>query len=199
MSRFVKSIIDFFHETSSGAQWTLVSGLARRKACARAQLFCTWSRPIRFNQSELMKFNWHQMWNCRNSLFNREMRLRGIRFHKIPVRGPVWESMVPPRHFWYLVNSSPLYKWSWFIQWCGWINISGYLTEIKRLRCIISRLYQSIIHYQIIVGKIKGVGSDCISRAHSAICGKLGTDLQAYTLSPGTKSPTNPIFRKVNT
>ena len=34
---------------------------------------------------------------------------------------------------------------------------------------------------------------------HSAIWGKLGTALQAYTLNPCTKFPPNPTSRKVNT
>ena len=46
---------------------------------------------------------------------------------------------------------------------------------------------------------MKGLGSDCISRAHSAIWGKLGTALQAYTLDPYTKFTPNPTSRKVNT
>ena len=46
---------------------------------------------------------------------------------------------------------------------------------------------------------LKGLGSDCISRAHSAIWGKLCTALQAYNLNPSTKFPPNPTSRKVNT
>ena len=46
---------------------------------------------------------------------------------------------------------------------------------------------------------LKGLGPDCISRAYSAIWGKLGTALQAYTLSPCTKFPQNHTSRKVNT
>ena len=42
----------------------------------------------------------------------------------------------------------------------------------------------------------KGLWSDCISRAHSAIWGKLGT---AYTLNPCTKFPPNPTSAKVIT
>ena len=34
---------------------------------------------------------------------------------------------------------------------------------------------------------------------HSAICSKLGTALQAYTLNPCTKFAANPTSRKVNT
>ena len=44
----------------------------------------------------------------------------------------------------------------------------------------------------------QGLGSDCISRAHSAVSWKLGTALQAYTLNPCTKFPQNPTSRKVN-
>ena len=46
---------------------------------------------------------------------------------------------------------------------------------------------------------LQGVGSDCISRANSAIRGKLVTALQAYTLNPSTKFPPNPTSRKINT
>ena len=46
---------------------------------------------------------------------------------------------------------------------------------------------------------LKGLGSDCISRAHSAIWGKLGTALQAYTLKPCNKFPQKPTSRRVNT
>ena len=45
----------------------------------------------------------------------------------------------------------------------------------------------------------EGLRSDCISRAHSAIWGILGTALQAYTLNPCTKFSPNPTSRKVNT
>ena len=45
---------------------------------------------------------------------------------------------------------------------------------------------------------VKGLGPDCISKALSAIWGKLGTALQPYTLNPRTKFPPNPT-RKVNT
>ena len=56
---------------------------------------------------------------------------------------------------------------------------------------------------QIDNGKIwlhtKGWGLSAKLRKHSAIWGKLGTALQAYTLSPCTKFPPNPTSRKVNT
>ena len=42
----------------------------------------------------------------------------------------------------------------------------------------------------------KGLGSDCISRAHCSIWEKLGTALQAYTLNPCTKLPPNLTSRK---
>ena len=45
----------------------------------------------------------------------------------------------------------------------------------------------------------KLLGSDCISRAHCAIWGKLGTALQAYTLDPCTKFPPYSTSRKDNT
>ena len=43
---------------------------------------------------------------------------------------------------------------------------------------------------------IKGLGSDCISRAHSAIWGELGTALQAYTLNPGPSFPQILLLKK---
>ena len=45
----------------------------------------------------------------------------------------------------------------------------------------------------------KGWGLSAKLGKHSAIWGKLGTALQAYTLSPCTKFPPNPTSRKVNT
>ena len=45
----------------------------------------------------------------------------------------------------------------------------------------------------------KGWGLSVKLGKHSAIWGKLGTALQAYTLSPCTKFPPNPTSRKVNT
>ena len=39
----------------------------------------------------------------------------------------------------------------------------------------------------------QGLGSDCVSKAQSAILGKLGTALQAYTLDPCNKFPPNQI------
>ena len=45
----------------------------------------------------------------------------------------------------------------------------------------------------------KGWGQSAKLGTHSAICSKLGTALQAYTLSPCTKFPPNPTSRKVNT
>ena len=47
--------------------------------------------------------------------------------------------------------------------------------------------------------KPKGWGLSAKLGKHSAIWGKLGTALQAYTLSPCTKFPPNPTSRKVNT
>ena len=45
----------------------------------------------------------------------------------------------------------------------------------------------------------KGWGQSAKLGTHSAICSKLGTALQAYTLNPCTKFPPNPTSRKVNT
>ena len=45
----------------------------------------------------------------------------------------------------------------------------------------------------------KGWGLSAKLGKHSAIWGKLGTALQAYTLNPCTKFPPNPTSRKVNT
>ena len=45
----------------------------------------------------------------------------------------------------------------------------------------------------------KGWGQSAKLGKHSAIWGKLGTALQAYTLNPCTKFPPNPTSRKVNT
>ena len=44
----------------------------------------------------------------------------------------------------------------------------------------------------------KGWGQGAKLGKHSAICSKLGTALQAYTLNPCTKFAANPTFRKVN-
>ena len=46
---------------------------------------------------------------------------------------------------------------------------------------------------------LKGWGQSVKLGPHSAIWGKLGTALQAYTLNPCTKFPPNPTSRKVNT
>ena len=46
---------------------------------------------------------------------------------------------------------------------------------------------------------LKGWGLSAKLGKHSAIWGKLGTALQAYTLNPSTKFPPNPTSRKVNT
>ena len=45
----------------------------------------------------------------------------------------------------------------------------------------------------------KGWGLSAKLGKHSAIWGKLGTALQAYTLNPCTKFPPNPTSREVNT
>ena len=45
----------------------------------------------------------------------------------------------------------------------------------------------------------KGWGQSAKLGTQSAICSKLGTALQGYTLSPCTKFPPNPTSRKVNT
>ena len=47
--------------------------------------------------------------------------------------------------------------------------------------------------------KCKGWGQSVKLGPHSAIWGKLGTALQAYTLNPCTKFPPSPTSRKVNT
>ena len=47
--------------------------------------------------------------------------------------------------------------------------------------------------------RCKGWGQSAKLGKHSAIWGKLGTALQAYTLNPCTKFPPNPTSRKVNT
>ena len=49
------------------------------------------------------------------------------------------------------------------------------------------------------VKNVKGWGQNAKLGPHSAIWGKLGTALQAYTLNPCTKFPPNPTSRKVNT
>ena len=48
-------------------------------------------------------------------------------------------------------------------------------------------------------GRGKGWGQSAKLGTHSAICSKLGTALQAYTLNPCTKFAANPTSRKVNT
>ena len=57
-------------------------------------------------------------------------------------------------------------------------------------------------HWLQVVGDVpawKGWGLSAKLGKHSAIWGKLGTALQAYTLNPCTKFPPNPTSRKVNT
>ena len=49
------------------------------------------------------------------------------------------------------------------------------------------------------ISDLKGWGLSAKLGKHSAIWGKLGTALQAYTLNPCTKFPPNPTSRKVNT
>ena len=53
--------------------------------------------------------------------------------------------------------------------------------------------------YHFGLGCQKGWGLSAKLGKHSAIWGKLGTALQAYTLNPCTKFPPNPTSRKVNT
>ena len=52
---------------------------------------------------------------------------------------------------------------------------------------------------ECILKNSKGWGQSVKLGPHSAIWGKLGTALQAYTLNPCTKFPPNPTSRKVNT
>ena len=51
----------------------------------------------------------------------------------------------------------------------------------------------------LVTGHRKGWGQSAKLGKHSAIWGKLGTALQAYTLNPCTKFAANPTSRKVNT
>ena len=50
-----------------------------------------------------------------------------------------------------------------------------------------------------VLARTKGWGQSAKLGPHSAIWGKLGTALQAYTLNPCAKFPPNPKSRKVNT
>ena len=52
---------------------------------------------------------------------------------------------------------------------------------------------------KIVKSSHKGWGLSVKLGKHSAIWGKLGTALQAFTLNPCTKFPPNPTSRKVNT
>ena len=54
-------------------------------------------------------------------------------------------------------------------------------------------------HFNYLSNFLKGWGQSVKLGPHSAIWGKLGTALQAYTLNPCTKFPPNPTSRKVNT
>ena len=59
------------------------------------------------------------------------------------------------------------------------------------------KFLMEILNFQHIF--FKGWGLSAKLGKHSAICRKLGTALQAYTLNPCTKFPPNPTSRKVNT
>ena len=57
---------------------------------------------------------------------------------------------------------------------------------------------RSIEHNSVKRNILKGWSLSAKLGKHSAIWGKLGTALQAYTLNPCTKFPPNPTSRKAN-
>ena len=65
------------------------------------------------------------------------------------------------------------------------------------------RLCVAILQVETVLADLqyfcKGWGLSAKLGKHSAIWGKLGTALQAYTLNPCAKFTPNPISRKVNT
>ena len=65
-------------------------------------------------------------------------------------------------------------------------------TEMTRFTKLIDHSIFSLCFY-------KGWGLSAKLGKRSAIWGKVGTALQAYTLNPCTKFPPNPTSRKVNT
>ena len=125
----------------------------------------------------------------------------------IPLRAP-WPLWPPPRPW-------PLWStWAWAGHRVAKFTMKLPKTTIRKsykrigLSCNIwflspfLKLPRTIIWKKWIAARndnLQGVGSDCISRANSAIRGKLGTALQAYTLNPSTKFPPNPTSRKINT
>ena len=125
----------------------------------------------------------------------------------IPLRAP-WPLWPPPRPW-------PLWStWAWAGHRVAKFTMKLPKTTIRKsykrigLSCNIwflspfLKLPRTIIWKKWIAARndnLQGVGSDCISRANSAIRGKLGTALQAYTLNPCTKFPPNPTSKKVNT
>ena len=66
------------------------------------------------------------------------------------------------------------------------------VAQVKKCSCCQCHLPD----FQILA---KGWGLSAKLGKHSAIWGKLGTPLQAYTLNPCAKFPPNPTSRKVNT
>ena len=65
--------------------------------------------------------------------------------------------------------------------------------------CCHSSVEPQLVAVLLVAGRQKGWGLSAKLGKHSAIWGKLGTALHAYTLNPCTKFPTNPTSRKVNT
>ena len=55
------------------------------------------------------------------------------------------------------------------------------LLDLRSVKNSVYSNFQAIHVSEVPLTLFKGLGSDCISRAHSVIWGKLGTALQAYT------------------
>ena len=64
---------------------------------------------------------------------------------------------------------------------------------------LLAPVVENLLELATIAFMLKGWGQNAKLGPHSAIWGKLGTALQAYTLNPCTKFPPNPTSRKVNT
>ena len=68
-----------------------------------------------------------------------------------------------------------------------------------RAKLSIHQVLWHLLTSHILHSFLKSWGQSAKLGKHSAIWGKLGTALQAYTLNPCTKFPPNPTSRKVNT
>ena len=95
----------------------------------------------------------------------------------------------------------------------GWLNIDDHnlfcpqeetiwqikITQVQRISRSKGKINLIFTRNRFTDGFPKGWGLSAKLGKHSAIWGKLGTALQAYTLNPCTKFPPNPTSRKVNT